>query len=399
MNHIMNVVTFLACASMSSGVKTGYGRSDFLAARIKKTSTTCDTLQSFLQEMLVGMGCELDKIPPETFASAFNAAQSKDAEKILCWIRTSAESIAMLAFLGKEERGKICEGIVLPDLSESNFVAPPRRAFDVPLTIICESNLSHGGESSMGNSMLFRRQRVAPNIALPIYAGNALRGQLRDTLALHFIKNVLRETWRLETWFFHTLFAGGALTESGKTSKAIESFFGSKGTVKGDGLRSLRDMMPMLSLLGCALGNRILSGRICVGDFRPRCKEWGTGTEPAQSLFVWEFLTRRDDNEQRTQNEDHQGMIANTECLRTGTILDGGIDLSKHIAELEKSALGFALDQLPDSYIGGGNRRGFGRISIKRNDALNAEQYKDFIANNTTSILDWLHSINAIIKA
>lgn len=396
MNIVLATVNFLACVSAASNIKTRSGYADFLASRIKRNSATCDNMLTFVQEMIRSMGCELDKMPQNYFALAFEAAQSRDADKLLAWIRSSPESVAMLATIKKEDREGICESIVLPEIPGNSFVAVPRRTFDIPLTIVCESNLSHGGEGNTGNSMLFRRQTVAPGLALPIYAGNALRGQIRDILAQHLVDTIGKE-YLLETWFFHTIFSGGALVEAGK-SKGIEAKLGSKGTTKGDGIREFRNTLPMLSLLGCAVGARILSGRICVGDFRPRCREWGTGEASAQSLFVWEFLTRRDDNESRESDEEHQGMIANTECLKVGTMLDGGIDISKHASEIEISALAFALDKLQYAYIGGGNRRGFGRIRVERSDTLDASLYVQNINDNRNEIISYLGDIGAITK-
>lgn len=400
MSDFTNVITYLSCVSVTSTIKSKFGASDFLASRIKRVASTTQTLSEFCEKILSVMNSELAKIPQEVFASVVKLQQKKEeAAKVLAFLRDNSSTCAMLAVLPKEERKEICDTIELPEVTASTFVAPPRRPFDIPVTFVCESPLSHGAESNPGNAMLFRRQVVAPGVALPFYSGNAVRGLLRDILAAHFVDTVLSPDYLLETWFFHTMFEGGALSEQSKAQKALAKEFGTVGVTKGEGLRRFRDTLPMVSLFGCALGNRILSGRVNVGDFRPRCKEWGTGDEPAQNLFSWEFLTRRDDNEDRSPEEEHAGMIAETECLKVGTILDGGIDLSAHISALEKGALMYALGALDTGYLGGQNRRGFGRVKVECESLPEAAEYLVYLQDNKSAIIEYLLNLGAIAKA
>ena len=138
-------------------------------------------------------------------------------------------------------------------------------------------------------------------MSLPFYAGNSLRGMVRDLLADNFISALgmspRKDEPPISLWFFQCLYSGGALEENSSAAKMINAELGKNGIVNTDGVRRFRDMLPGLSLLGTALGNRIVCGRVEFGDLRPRCKEWGTGTLPVGNLFDWQFLTRREEHE------------------------------------------------------------------------------------------------------
>jgi hypothetical protein len=152
----------------------------------------------------------------------------------------------------------------------------------------------------------------------------------------------------------------------------------------------------MLSLLGVALGNRILSGRINVGDFKPCCLEWGSGDEPVAGLFDWTYLTRREDNDDHTTGEN-SSMIVNTECLKSGTVLLGGIDVFGAITDVERSCLGFGLKLLQaHGYIGSENRRGQGQVSVEIENSPDESVYLRYLENNKNEIMDYLGQIGAI---
>src|SRR5690606_6982356 len=123
-----------------------------------------------------------------------------------------------------------------------------------------------------------------------------------------------------------------ALDENSDATKALKKELGDHGAIRATGIRDFRTMFPALSLLGCALGNRVLPGHCQFGDLRPICYEWGTGERPVAEMMTWEYLTRREDHEDHMV---HHGMIANTECLRAGAELEGGVDYDHATPELE----------------------------------------------------------------
>jgi hypothetical protein len=337
----------------------------------------------------------------------FACANTPEAAAVMQWIRRYPRVAAMVAELKGKDFDEALACIDIQDAGPSDAgTAPPAGVYDVAVTAQCLSPLAHGADTKAGNAVLFRRCQVLSTtgamLSLPFYAGNALRGQLRDLLADHLVSSLglppRRDQPPLRLWFFHTLYAGGVLEEQSHILDKINAELGRNGTLRTDGLRRFRQMLPALSLLGCAIGNRVLPGRICVGDLRPKCLEWGTGQTPAAELMEWTFLTRRDDHEGRGDDDNHHGMIATTECLKAGTELIGGIDIDTHADDVEKSALICALELLTErGRLGAENRRGLGKVDFvfELADGHDSARYIDFLAANRTQILDYLAVIGA----
>jgi hypothetical protein len=220
---------------------------------------------------------------------------------------------------------------------------------------------------------------------------------LRDLLADHFLSTLgvlSNPEKKIVLWFFYVLYSGGALENKSAATKALKKSLGDNGAIRADGIREFRLQLPAVSLLGCALGNRVLPGRIQVGDLRPRCIEWGVGDMPISELLSWEYLTRREDNEAYI---DNNSMIVNTEVLKPGVVLDGGIDFDHSITTLEKAALYKGLALLKEKAIlGADNRRGFGRIKLLYQPTFSSIEYDDWLNDHKDEILAYMISIGAL---
>ena len=295
---------------------------DFYADKIRQASTECNLL-SMLERVQHLVGTPPSKIQSKVLSAAMISATGPEGQKILRWIRMYPRVAAMITGMPTaEERAECLDGIDLPDNVDAGGVMRVRPRYDVEIDAVLTAPMSHGSDAKSGNATIFRRQQVLTDkgvAELPFFAGNALRGALRDILADHFLLEMgiapRRDRPGLALWFFHTLYAGGSLEENAKSTKALADKFGkANGAVNAGGIKEFRDMLPGLSLLGCALGNRILPGRVKVADMRPRCVEWGTGDARAEELLTWEYLTRRDDHEGRSAEDAHTGMIAQSEC-------------------------------------------------------------------------------------
>jgi hypothetical protein len=152
----------------------------------------------------------------------------------------------------------------------------------------------------------------------------------------------------------------------------------------------------MISALGCSLGNRIIEGRANFGDFRPRCYEWNSGPQKVSELMTWEYLTRREDHEGHDDGEN-KSMIATTECLKAGVILDGGIDMRGHASDLERSVIGRGLWLMQQhGYIGANARRGFGRVAISAENAPDKTLYENYMKENKDRIVNFLEGLGAL---
>lgn len=393
------VFDMIRAIAQASATKTKRAFADFFADRIIQACTE-PTILAAMERLAKTVDVQISEIyQPVLVQFMASINQGKD---VLHWLRQYPIIAAMLVTLKKDDYLQAIKELQIEAASEKAGVAPAPPPFDIPITIQCLSPFGHGGDNKAGNATLFRRQTILCEtgaiLDLPFYAGNALRGTMRDLLADHFLATLgftpRRDKPPINLWFFHVIYAGGVLEESGAALNAIAGKLGKNGAANAGGIHEFRDTLPHLSLLGAAIGNRILSGRVSFGDYRPRCVEYGNGGKYSHELFEWTFITRREDHE---AHEEHHGMIANTECLRTGVIMDGGINLSDHISNLEKSALGMGLKLLADGgRIGAENRRGLGSVNIKIDNMPDPDLYQNYLGDKKKQIIKYLGEIDAI---
>lgn len=399
--NVMKVVRVLA---QNSTIDVKRSFTDFLSDRITIASSE-ESLLKFIEKLAKLLCADFGKISDSAGIKFTTVVGSDNAKSILNWFREFPKIASMVATLPRQEQTKeACDSLIIDYCNEESGQALPQGNFDIPIKIEMLSPLAHGSDQKAGNATLFRRMQILSNtgsvLNLPFYAGNAFRGELRDVLADHFLNSIgikpSKNNPKIALWFFHSLYAGGALEENSKAAKAIGELMGKNGSVKADGIHQFRDTLPALSLLGCALGNRILCGRVKFSDYRPACYEWGYGEKPVGQLFEWTYLTRREDNEGHEDGEN-KSMIANTECLRAGTVLHGGVDIDYHISDLEKSALGRGLLEIQNKgYIGAESRRGFGKIKMEIDNIPSPDLYDNFLNENKNNIINYLTQMDII---
>lgn len=163
------------------------------------------------------------------------------------------------------------------------------------------SPLVHGGEHEGGTTTVFRREKVVQPDGtvenIPIISGNSIRGQLRDECAEFCLQSAGIEFIE-DVRVFHLLFSGGALTR-GSDERFIDI------TLE----RRVRELLPVLSVFGGSVGNRVLGGRLLVDAWVPLCKEALPRLderyyEEASKISMWDLMdrlsfTRRDDAKSR----------------------------------------------------------------------------------------------------
>jgi len=402
---------------------------------------------------------EMQYISPPKLAAFMQVTTHADAGAMLAWLRENAKIAAAILTLKSDKRDdkvtfevipppkddvlikyqdvqdteeyrQILEAIDLPpaDQVKNTGHALTQRQHDIPIKMTCLSPLSHGGDMKAGNSTLFRRQQVISTtgclLTLPYIDGNAPRGLLRDFLGIHLLSSLTDHPFKniqwgirnpkglkdtiirffqefsggkpSKLWLYHALFSGGALEENSSAMKKIHQKLGGNGASNAAGIHEFRNMIPMLSVLGSALGNRIINGSINVCKFEPECAEYGTGDLHEFDLMTWNFITRRDDDEDRPLDEKSHAMIANTECLKAGTVLHGGIDYHLIATDVELSCVGKGLELWRDyGFFGAANRHGLGEIRLEF-DAPSGDLYESYIADNKAKILQYFEDIGGI---
>jgi hypothetical protein len=400
---LKSTLDMMRSISKAADIKIHRGFTDFLADRIIQACTQ-PSLLGMTERMAGLLHTEIDLVKGQTIAAFMRNVNALDAPSVLNWLRDFPRVAAMVIRSDEIVFDEALKTIELIGSVMEKGTALPAADYDIPLIITCLSPFAHGADTKAGNATLFRRMQVLSTtgqvLSLPFYAGNALRGQMRDVLADHFLQALgltpSKANPPCHLWFFHALYAGGALEENSEQAKALSKKMGSSGAVRAEGIHELRNFIPPLSLLGTALGNRIISGRVNVCDCRPQCQEWGNGAVSAGDLFEWTYLTRREDHENHAQG-DNSSMIANTECLKAGTILTGGIDIHEHTTNLEKSCLGLGLKRLQQTgYLGAENRRGLGQVQITIEKAPDAALYETYLAEKRLDILHYLEEIGGI---
>ncbi len=404
MNALTKTLVLIRAFKNASGVKVKRSFTDFVADRIIQAATERHLI-SMMERIANLLDVDTSRVNGDAFVGFLKAAQSSEASAVHEWLRQYPRVAAMIASIhSNEEFFESVEQIEVDGVGDNPGTAFQSPNYDVPICVTCLSPLSHGSDSKAGNATVFRRMKVLSTtgqvLALPFYAGNAVRGQVRDLLADHFLATLglapRRDDPPCKLWFFHALYAGGALEENSQQAKKIGEKLGKNGALKADGMHELRNMIPPISALGAALGNRIISGRANFGDLRPECIEWANGKSSAGALFEWTYLTRREDHEQHAEG-NHSGMIVNVETLRSGTRLHGGVDISKHATDIESACISRGLNLLADrGYIGAENRRGFGKVMVETHNLPDPDVYDSYLSDKKDLILAFLQEIGAI---
>lgn len=166
------------------------------------------------------------------------------------------------------------------------------------LTSISHIGITHGIHSKL------RREKIAQLDGtieeIPVISGNSLRGILRDRGMLHMLRclgyGINEETGEingLPLSAFYFLFSGGSLTSKGGRGLDV------------DEARRWRDLIPLVTIFGGAMGNQIMPGKCKIGKAIPICAETahliperfinGNKLQSIWELCQEEAYTRRDD--------------------------------------------------------------------------------------------------------
>jgi CRISPR/Cas system CSM-associated protein Csm3 (group 7 of RAMP superfamily) len=261
----------------------------------------------------------------------------------------------------------------------------------------------HGGNEKTGAVVLLNRLKFIVDgkpTDVPIVSGNQVRGRLRRLLTEDFLELAgykMDLSQKKHQKLYHTLFAGGVLTEAEEESGVIDL------NMK---FRIVKYILP-LRLFGCSYANQMIEGRLLIGHMLPVCRELKeyTGIESNLSfyqLITRAFQTRRDELRDVKQSEEEEEAtvqaIVEYECFAPGTKFYHEIVLetTKQEESLDLSTLYRAVklwQQAP--YIGGKSSVGFGKLRIDYNwpSGLNDSVYFDFVEKNKNKIVEVLNEL------
>jgi hypothetical protein len=397
----------------SADIKVSRGFTDFVSDKLVQALTKREILAAI--EQLAGLlNSNLSYIAPQISEDFLKVAQKEESKSFLAWARKYPKQLALILMIREPEvYEEMVSSLEIPKISSEIDQVEPTDNYNIKVTVTCLAPLAHGGDQKAGNATIFRRvEALTKNdsvLLLPAFSANSWRHKVREHLADHFLEKLgLVADGVLAKWFFHTLYSGGSLEEKvpqekgkqekGKDKKNLADVLGKDGENKGYEIQRLRQMIPMLSVFGGALApaSRIIEGYINPSDLRPVCFEWGTGQIAASSLFDWSYFTKSEPDESY-EIGSFSGLPVNTEVLKIGTVLKGGIDYRFPLSEIEKACLFCGLKLLKTKgYIGAEGRRGHGKIRFEFEMEGDDKKYIDFLTESKEEILGYLKMIGAL---
>ncbi len=268
------------------------------------------------------------------------------------------------------------------------------------------SPIHHGDSSDYGTTKLIlslptvivnpvTNEKEVDNI--PTIHGNAIRGYLRRLIMDDYLTQLGYELNSKK--IYHFLFTGGLL-------EALDNK--DKGAINLTLKKELREMIPPISLLGSAIGNQMIQGKLKVGMGNIVCSEtkhyiadYDDIDFSAYNLKAIDFGTRLDDLKEYSDDEDqHHQMKYEFETLIRGTRFTHEFVL-ENCNSIEQACFVrmFKLWQ-ERPYIGAKSATGYGKVeldypSIK---GMSDEVYLNYLHDNQSSIIEFLDGLVKIWK-
>lgn len=269
-------------------------------------------------------------------------------------------------------------------------------------TYEAQTPITHGSDEDFGMEQRFRTLEMAVrengdlyHEEIPVISGNSLRGQLRDLLAEDLLLRLSNDTpLQIHDTLSNSLYAGGTLTRGS-----------GPGKLKRRMIADIREHIPMLSLLGTAIGSQMIQGRLNMGMLVPIATETEsyTGRESEHSVFEFvdnTFYTRMDDREGgKMDDEDTQQMRYKVQVMTPGTRFDHWMAL-EGATGVERSCLGHAFDLFGQSpHLGGMKATGHGQVRYDYEDGLpDGSEYREFLTDNRDELREFVLDLDAQLE-
>ena len=263
-------------------------------------------------------------------------------------------------------------------------------------TYEAKAPISHGSDEDFGMEQRLRTLEMAVRTEdgveheeIPVISGNGLRGYLRDLLAEDFFKTIDVEVHDILS---NAFYSGGTLERGSGKPKIRRKL-----------INNVRENLPMISLLGTALGSQMIKGKLDMGMLIPIAEETEnfTGIESNKSVFEFvdeTFYTRKDDREgeiDRDEDEQAQQMKYNVQVLTPGTRFYHWMTVEE-ATDIELACLGRAFELFNKRpFIGGMKRVGHGKVEYNYDEGLpDSEPYKEFLENNKEDIKEFIEDLD-----
>lgn len=267
------------------------------------------------------------------------------------------------------------------------------------------SPLSHFGDERLGTMQIARTNKFLYNgefIDIPVFSGNGFRGQFRRIAMRDYLEKLGIADEGISEKLYYTLFTGGSLVGGSRYEEVGKR-------------REIREMCPPLALLGTAIGDQILQGKMKSSIFLPICKETVDYTGKESNISFYDmleevFYTRRNDlksteynvkknnDKKKKEKEGPIQMKYESQCLSAGTELTGEIVL-ENVNVIEKSMFSATMKELKEiPYIGGKSAAGHGKVNIDYTELENEEIYYNYLEENKEKIREWIRKVEGALK-
>ena len=269
------------------------------------------------------------------------------------------------------------------------------------------SPIHHGGSEDYGTTKLIL---TLPTVIInpltnneeidniPAIHGNAIRGYLRRLIMDDFLTQLDYELDSKKV--YHFLFTGGIL-------EALDSK--DKGAINLTLKKQIRELIPPISLVGSALGNQMIQGKLKVGmadivcaETKHYIEEYSDYDFSAYNLKGSDFGTRLDDlKEGKTEEEEqaHQ-MKYEFETLIRGTKFTHEFIL-EDCNSIEKACFRRMMSLWEERpYLGGKSGTGYGKVRLDYQgiDDLTDISYLNYLHDRKEEISNLLDELVKIWK-
>lgn len=272
-------------------------------------------------------------------------------------------------------------------------------------TLTALTPIHHGGNEKTGSTPILRTIMLydavlGEEIPMPYISGNGIRGKLRRLLMRDYFAWLDRSVEELPVKLYHILFSGGILESTEDTNAKVNLEL----------RRQIRLLIPPLSLLGAAVGNQMVQGKLKVGHAFPLCREYlpylpetfrnDPRTAKTVRVFTDEAFDTRKDDLKAARGEDEQAiqMKVEFECFIPGTGFYHWF-ATDYATPVEQACLGRLLElwgQTP--FVGGKASSGYGQIALDYQDTIpQSEPYVDFIRSNREAALEALNVLGGAL--
>ena len=280
-------------------------------------------------------------------------------------------------------------------------------------TILFKGNLTalspihHGGSEDYGTTKLIL---TLPTVIInpltnneeidniPAIHGNAIRGYLRRLIMDDFLTQLDYELDSKKV--YHFLFTGGIL-------EALDSK--DKGAINLTLKKQIRELIPPISLVGSALGNQMIQGKLKVGmadivcaETKHYIEEYSDYDFSAYNLKGSDFGTRLDDLKEGKTEEDEQAhqMKYEFETLIRGTKFTHEFIL-EDCNSIEKACFRRMMSLWEERpYLGGKSGTGYGKVRLDYQgiDDLTDISYLNYLHDRKEEISNLLDELVKIWK-